>query len=166
MSHRDQGILIVDDDSNDVLLLQRAIRRTRLTVALHFAKDGEEAVDYLSGQGEYGDRDRHPLPALVLLDLKMPRKSGLEVLAWIRHQPALKRLIVVMLTSSNQRSDVNQAYNSGANSYLVKPASFESLIELVKNVDLYWLVLNQGPEVGNGGCSPGTGGMEIGCETE
>jgi CheY-like chemotaxis protein len=166
MNNRDQGILIVDDDSNDVLLLQRAIQRTRLTMPLHFAKDGEEAVAYLSGRGAYGDRHQHPLPALVLLDLKMPRKSGLEVLAWIRRQPALKRLIVVMLTSSDQSRDVNRAYDSGANSYLVKPAGFDSLTELVKNLDQYWLVLNEGPEAGNEGGSSRTGRMEIGCETE
>jgi CheY-like chemotaxis protein len=149
MNNRDRGILVIDDDPNDVLLLQRAFEKTRLANPLHFAKDGEEALAYLSGQGEYADRNQHPLPALVLLDLKMPRKSGLEVLEWIRQQPALKRLIVVMLTSSNQSSDVNRAYELGANSYLVKPGGFDTLMELVKGMDRYWLVLNEGPEFGN-----------------
>lgn len=149
MSNRDHGILIIDDDPNDTLLLQRAFQRTRLLCPLHFAKDGEVAVAYLSGQGEYADRNHYPLPALVLLDLKMPRKSGLEVLEWIRQQPALKRLIVVMLTSSNQSSDVNRAYELGANSYLVKPGGFDTLMELVKSLDRYWLVLNEAPEIGD-----------------
>ncbi|HKS38653.1 MAG TPA: response regulator [Verrucomicrobiae bacterium] len=149
MSNRDRGILIIDDDPNDTLLLQRAFQRTRLACPLHFARDGEEAVAYLSGQGEYSDRDQYPLPALVLLDLKMPRKSGLEVLEWIRQQPALKRLIVVMLTSSNQSGDVNRAYELGANSYLVKPAGFDTLMELVKGLDRYWFILNEAPEIGN-----------------
>jgi len=147
MSNRD--ILIIDDDPNDTLLLQRAFQRTRLVCSLHFAKDGEEAVAYLSGQGGYADRNQYPLPALVLLDLKMPRKSGLEVLEWIRQQPSLRRLIVVMLTSSNQSSDVNRAYELGANSYLVKPGGFDTLMELVKSLDRYWLVLNEAPEFGS-----------------
>jgi CheY-like chemotaxis protein len=164
MSNRDHGILVVDDDPNDLVLLQRAFQKARQTSPLHFAKDGEEAIAYLSGQGGYGDRHQHPLPALVLLDLKMPRKSGLEVLAWIRQQPVLKRLIVVMLTSSNQSSDVNRAYESGANSYLVKPAGFDTLLELVKNLDRYWLALNEGPEICNEGGSSRASGMEFGCE--
>jgi CheY-like chemotaxis protein len=149
--NNNRNVLIIDDDLNDVLLLQRAFQKARLSDGLYFVKDGEEAVAYLSGQGNYANREQHPLPALILLDLKMPRKSGLEVLEWIRQQPALKRLIVVMLTSSNQSSDVNRAYDLGANSYLMKPAGYATLSQLVKCVDQYWLDLNERPEVGSEG---------------
>ena len=103
---------------------------------------------YLNGDLQYGDRERYPLPVLLLMDLKMPRKSGLEVLEWLRQQTGgLRRLPVVVLTSSNQSLDINRAYDLGANSYLVKPAGFDSLLELVKNLDMYWLILNEKPEL-------------------
>jgi len=93
--------------------------------------------------------DRYALPALMLLDLKRPRKSGLEVLHWVRQQDGLKRLPVVVLTSSRETADVNRAYDLGANSYLVKPVAFESLLEMVKALNLYWMILSERPEVGN-----------------
>jgi len=142
--------LLAEDDPNDVLLIQRAFQRTHLANPVQVVRDGEEALAYLSGQGAFADRERHPLPVLMLMDLKMPRKTGLEVLAWLRQQPGLKRLPVIVLTSSNQSPDVNRAYELGANSYLVKPAGFDSLLELVKNLDMYWLILNEKPEL-NGG---------------
>ena len=102
---------------------------------------------YLAGEGPFADRQRHPFPVLVLLDLKLPRRSGLEVLEWIRAQTGLKRLPVVVLTSSKEATDVNRAYDLGANSYLVKPVGFDSLLELVKSLEVYWLILNQKPDV-------------------
>jgi CheY-like chemotaxis protein len=150
MSLREGVILLAEDDPNDVLLIQRAFQRTHLANPVQVVRDGEEALAYLSGQGAFADRERHPLPVLMLMDLKMPRKTGLEVLAWLRQQPGLKRLPVIVLTSSNQSPDVNRAYELGANSYLVKPAGFDSLLELVKNLDMYWLILNEKPEL-NGG---------------
>ena len=143
-------ILLAEDDPNDVLLIQRAFQKTNIANPLHVVRDGEEAVAYLSGERHYADRDSHPLPVLMLMDLKMPRKSGLEVLEWLRQQPGLKRLPVVVLTSSNQSPDVNRAYDLGANSYLVKPAGFDSLLDLVKSLDVYWLILNEKPELGVG----------------
>jgi CheY-like chemotaxis protein len=140
-------ILLVEDTRDDVLLIQRAFRRARLNVALHVVNDGEAAVAYLAGVGDYADREQHPLPVLVLLDLKLPRRSGFEVLAWIRQQPGLQRLPVVMLTSSEQIQDVNRAYEVGANSYLVKPVGFDALLEMVRMLDLYWLLWNQKPEI-------------------
>ena len=107
------------------------------------------AVAYLSGKPPYADRNRYTLPALMLLDLKLPRKSGLEVLQWVRQQDGLKRLPVVVLTSSRETADVNRAYDLGANSYLVKPVAFESLLEMVKALNLYWMTLSERPEVGN-----------------
>jgi CheY-like chemotaxis protein len=141
-------ILLVEDDPNDILLTQRAFRKANLTNAsLQVVTDGDTAVAYLSGAGEYADRDRYPLPVVVLLDLKLPRRSGHEILAWLRQQPELKRLLVVVLTSSNQRSDVDQAYDLGANSYLVKPIGLAALVEVVQALNLYWLLLNEKPEI-------------------
>ena len=150
MSVRDDVILLAEDDPNDVLLIQRAFQRNHVANPVQVVRDGEEALAYLSGQAPFADRERHPLPVLMLMDLKMPRKSGLEVLEWVRQQPGLKRLPIIVLTSSNQSPDINRAYELGANSYLVKPAGFDSLLELVKNLDMYWLILNEKPELDGG----------------
>ena len=150
MNHKAGLVLLAEDDPNDVLLVQRAFQKIKITNPLQVTHDGEEAVAYLSGQVPYADRERHPLPVLLLMDLKMPRMSGLEVLRWLRQQPELRRLPVVLLTSSNQSPDINSAYELGANSYLVKPSGFDSLLELVKNLGVYWLVLNEKPDLGGG----------------
>jgi CheY-like chemotaxis protein len=148
MVHQD-AILLVEDDANDVVLIQRAFQRARIVNPVHVAEDGEAAIAYLSGQEPFADRDRHPLPVLMLLDLKLPRKSGLEVLAWVRQQPGLKRLPVLVLTSSAQGPDINQAYDTGANSYLVKPIRADDLVALARGVHLYWTGLNARPDLGN-----------------
>ncbi|WP_413436943.1 response regulator [Sulfuriferula sp. GW1] len=140
-------LLLVEDDSNDIMLFRRAKDKTNLVNPLQVVEDGEAAVAYLSGQGQYADRNRYPLPALVLLDLKLPRKSGLEVLAWLREQPGLRRLPVVVLTSSKESTDVGLAYDLGANSYLVKPVAFDSLLEMIKALGLYWFILNEKPDI-------------------
>ena len=147
MSVREGVILLAEDDANDVLLIQRAFLRNLVANPVQVVRDGDEAVAYLSGQAPFADRERHPLPVLMLMDLKMPRRSGLEVLEWVRQQPGLKRLPIIVLTSSNQTPDINRAYELGANSYLVKPAGFDSLLDLVKNLDMYWLILNERPEL-------------------
>jgi CheY-like chemotaxis protein len=144
-------ILLVEDDPNDVLLIQRAFRKANLINPIQVVGDGEEAVSYLSGEGSYADRRRYPLPILVLLDLKLPRKSGFEVLEWLRGEPDLKRLPVVVFTSSTEGLDVNRAYDLGANSYLVKPVSFKDLLEMVKTLHLYWLIFNKKPVITSGG---------------
>jgi CheY-like chemotaxis protein len=140
-------ILLVEDDSNDVFLIQRAFRKANLANPIQVVQDGEAAVLYLSGQEPYSDRDRYPLPILMLLDLKLPRRSGLEVLEWLRQQPKLKRMPVVMLTSSREHADINQAYDLGANSYLVKPVAFDGLLNMVKSLNQYWLILNENPNL-------------------
>ena len=150
MNPRECVILLAEDDVNDVLLVQRAFQKSSIANPLQVVRDGEEAVAYLRGNLQYADRDRYPLPVLLLMDLKMPRRSGLEVLVWLRQQPGLKRLPVVVLTSSNQSPDINRAYELGANSYLVKPAGFDSLVQLVKNLDMYWLILNEKPDLSGG----------------
>jgi len=149
MSQPRPPILLVEDTPDDVLLIQRAFRKAKLNANMQVVNDGEAAVEYLAGTGRYADREQHPLPVVVLLDLKLPRKSGFEVLTWIRQQPLLKRLSVVVLTSSDQMQDVNRAYDLGANSYLVKPVEFDALMEMVKTLDLYWLLWNHRPEIAN-----------------
>jgi len=136
-------ILHVDDDSNDVLLLQHACRKAGIESDLQGVADGEEAIAYLRGSDKFSNREQYPVPRLILLDLKMPRLSGFEVLDWMRREEKLRRLPVVVLTSSNHEADVKRAYDLGANSYLVKPVGFDGLIELAKAVNQYWLTLNQ-----------------------
>lgn len=143
MTHEDDGtglpaILLVEDNPDDVLLARRAVKKATLPVALKVVEDGDEAVAYLDGSGQFGDRDRHPLPALVLLDLKLPKRSGLEVLRWVRSQPALDTTPVVVLTSSSEDEDIQKAYALGANSYLQKPVAFNGLVQLLGVLDLYW----------------------------
>jgi CheY-like chemotaxis protein len=141
-------LLHVEDDPNDVLLLQRAFRKAGSPLTIQAVTDGDKAVAYLSGADEFGDREKFPLPAVVLLDLKMPRKSGLEVLEWIRGNSALKRAIVIIFTSSKHDEDVNKAYDIGANSYLVKPVGFDMLVDVAKMIQQYWINTNERPKLG------------------
>ncbi|MBC8134379.1 MAG: response regulator [Fibrella sp.] len=136
-------ILMVEDDPNDAFLIQRALRRAGLPAAVHVS-NGEEAVDYLSARGKYVDRT---LPRLMLLDLKLPRLSGLGVLRWLRGEPGLKFLSVVMLISSALRSDIESAYAPYTNSYLVKPVDADALKEMIRSLGTYWLELNRSPEI-------------------
>jgi CheY-like chemotaxis protein len=142
-----QTILLVEDNPVDILLMQRAFRNeTFANISLQIVRDGDAAVFYLNGDGEYSDRDRYPLPAIILLDLKLPRRSGHEVLVWLKQQPELKCLPVVMLTSSRQTPDVKLAYDLGVNSYLVKPVGFASLLEMMQSFNDYWLKYTELPE--------------------
>ena len=144
-----QNVLLhVEDDPNDVVLLQRAFKKANTQISIQAVTDGDKAVAYLSGAGEYADREKFPLPNVTLLDLKMPRKSGLEVLEWIRRQPSLRRLVVIVFTSSKHDEDVNKAYDLGANSYLVKPVGFDMLVEVAKLIQSYWIDRNERPQLG------------------
>ena len=140
-------ILLIEDDPNDVLLIQRAFRRAELDIPLRVVHDGREAMAYLQGRSPFDDRVAYPLPLLVLLDLKMPVKSGFEVIAWIRGEAELKRLPIVVLTSSREIEDVNRAYEAGASSYLVKPVAFDALQTMLATFGRYWLNFNTPPEV-------------------
>ncbi len=126
------AILLVEDNEDDVFLMQHALAGAGVANPVRVVENGQEAIDYLAGAGEYQDRVRHPLPVIVFLDLKLPLVSGHEVLAWIRSQPARESLVVIVLTSSDEPSDVRRAYALGANSYLVKPLDARQLIELAK----------------------------------
>jgi CheY-like chemotaxis protein len=140
-------LLLVEDSSDDVLLIRRALRKANAPVVVHVADDGVKGMQYLGGEGVYADRETHPFPALVLLDLKLPRRSGFEVLTWLRAQPGLRRLRVVVLTSSREGPDIDRAYELGANSYLVKPVDFATLHELIADVARFWLERAECPTV-------------------
>jgi len=138
-------ILVVEDEPTDLMLLQRAFTRTGTRSQIRSVADGDLAVAYLAGDGVYADRTQHPLPNLMLLDLKLPRRSGFEVLAWVRHNDQLGSLPTIMLTSSREPSDVDKAYALGANSYVAKPGSFDELVELVQVFERYWLQWSELP---------------------
>lgn len=138
-------ILLVEDEPNDVVLIQRAFQKAGLQNSLKVVRNGDQAIEYLSGEDVYSDRERYPLPFLVLLDLKMPGTDGFEVLEWARNVPSLKRLLIVVLTSSNLQSDVDRAYELGANSYLVKPVEFDDMVNLIKRFEAYWTEINRVP---------------------
>lgn len=128
-------VLLVEDEANDVFLMQRAVRKMNVPVSLKIAEDGEEAIAYLSGCGEYSDRHRYPLPCLILLDINMPRKNGFDVLEWLRQDNTLAHIPVAMLTSSKVQTDIDKAFELGARAYLVKPLTAQDLARLLNERD-------------------------------
>ena len=142
-------ILVLEDDANDTWLLQRAL--TRLGIRkFHFVRDGEEGIAYLSGHAEYSDRQRYPIPGLIITDLKMPMRDGLEVLKWLRQHPTFRKIPTLVLTSSTAEKDVASAYGFGANSYMVKPTVSEDLEKLGRVIREYW----ESCEIPAGGTEP------------
>ncbi len=139
-------ILLAEDEEDYVLLIKHAFQKAVIPNPLHVVWNGEEAIAYLKGTGKYSDREEFPLPSLLLLDLKMPRVNGFEVLQWLRSQPGLSTLRVLVLTSSDQIRDVNEAYRLGANSFLVKPSDFEDVIQLSRLIQDFWLKASCAPE--------------------
>ena len=137
------SILVVEDEPDAITLLCHAFAKSGIVNPLQTVHSGDEAIAYLAGEGRYADRAAYPLPRLVLLDLKLPRCSGHEVLAWIRAQSTLRSLPVIVFTSSKERSDVGRAYAAGANSYIVKPSSLAGLIEVASAFRNYWLLHNE-----------------------
>ena len=136
-------VLHVEDDSNDALLFKNACDKAGVVFGVQSVNDGDEAIAYLTGEKGFSDRTKCPMPQLILLDLKMPRLSGFDLLEWIRKQESFSKLPVIVFSSSNQESDVTKAYNLGANSYLLKPGSFDDMVQLAKSLDGYWVTLNQ-----------------------
>jgi two-component system response regulator len=137
-------ILLVEDEENDALLMQRALKRAAVVHAVHLANDGREAIDYLEGAGKFANRKDFPLPCLVLLDLKLPYVMGLDVLKWIRRQPDLAT-IVILLSSSAAEADIAAAYRLGANGFLVKPPEVSQLLNMIQAIKDYWLTYNTPP---------------------
>ena len=130
--------LLIDDDEGDVFLMERALQKLQAENPLHVVTDGNMAIDYLSGVGDFADRSRFPIPAVVFLDLKLPFKSGFEVLRWIRRTPALAKVLVVVLTSSEEQRDKQLAFHLGARFYLVKPPTGAMLQELLASFEVDW----------------------------
>jgi len=146
-------VLIAEDNPDDALLLRRALQKAGILARLKIVSDGEEMLLYLQAKGAYADRANNPLPNLIILDLKMPRRSGLEVLQWISDNPQLIVVPTIVLSASNLENDVRTAYNLGANTYFVKPTTFEELVETMRMVETYW---TRASRVGPNGKSVGS----------
>lgn len=144
-------ILLAEDNDDDVLTLREALRRAGLEIALQVVEDGEEAIAYLRGVGKFANRAEYPLPDLFLLDLKMPRRDGFEVLAWLRQQPSLAPLRTIVLTTSESISDVDRAYALGANSFLTKPMDLLDFGNTLESTFNYWLKTTRAPQVNRPG---------------
>lgn len=137
------AILLVEDNEDDVFLMTRALKSAGILNRLCVVEDGQQAINYLLGTDGFADRDKYPLPAIIFLDLKLPIKGGLDVLAWIRAKAEFEETVVVVLTSSNEPTDLKEAYRLGANSYVVKPPTATQLLDLAKAFKWYWLEFNQ-----------------------
>jgi CheY-like chemotaxis protein len=140
-------ILIAEDREDDILIIRRSFEKAGVPNPIQVVKDGIEVIAYLLGEGKFANRVEYPLPTLLLLDLKMPRIDGFEVLRWLHQQPVLKNLRVIVLTSSQEIRDVNRAYELGANSFLVKPMDFENSVEISKFLNEYWLRTDKAPAI-------------------
>lgn len=138
-------ILLVEDNESDVDLTRRALARNRIANELKVVTDGQAALDYLFGEGPFAGRDTTQTPALILLDLKLPKLDGNEVLSRLRADPRTRRVPVVILTSSKEQDDLAAGYDGGANSYIRKPVDFHAFVEAIRQIGLYWLVLNEAP---------------------
>jgi CheY-like chemotaxis protein len=130
-------ILLVDDNPHDVVLIRLAFRRVGIIDTIHLVKDGTEAMRYIRGEGAYADRHQFPIPTLVLLDLKMPQTSGFDVLSWIREQPALANVVIVVMSGSRNDEDIERAYALGANAFLTKPTRFEEMVRMMESLKDY-----------------------------
>lgn len=142
-------ILLVEDNLNDIELTLHALRAENLANRIHVARDGEEALDYLFKRGAHADDESAGPPHLILLDLKLPKIHGLEVLREIKEDPAMRRVPVVILTSSREDRDLIKSYDLGVNSYIQKPVEFDEFREIIKQLGLYWLVVNEAPVKSN-----------------
>jgi CheY-like chemotaxis protein len=139
-------ILLVEDNAFDAEMTMRALRRNNVVNRMHWVKDGEEALDYMFRAGAYAQRPAGALPKLVLLDIKMPKVDGIEVLRRLKSDPVTRTTPVVIMTSSNEERDLVESYRLGVNSYIVKPVQFEAFLKTVSDIGLYWVLTNQMPQ--------------------
>jgi CheY-like chemotaxis protein len=142
-----QPILLVEDEPSDAALLLRSFEKAEVLNPIIHLNHGDDALQYLAGKGKYVDRDRHPLPALILLDLKLPGMTGIQLLQWRRIEGEIRRIPVVVLTTDDDPATVNAAYDLGANSFLVKPGDAASVYSMVKAIQRYWIALNKTPQL-------------------
>lgn len=138
MENKEFAVLLVEDDLNDIFLVKRAFKMARIPNPLQVVTDGLEAIYYLRGAGKYSDRSAYPIPRLIVMDIKMPRKTGFEVLEWVKQDPKLRRIPVVIVSSSDNPADINHAYELGANAYMVKPVDFRAVEHLFQTITSYW----------------------------
>jgi CheY-like chemotaxis protein len=138
MEDKNFTMLLFEDDDNDAFLLQRALKKADINNPVQRVRDGQEGIDYLSGVGQYRDRSQFPFPRVVLLDLKMPRKSGMEVLEWMKSHPEFKVIPTIIFTASKEQQDVARSYGLGANCFVTKPSKFEDLEHLVRILHEFW----------------------------
>jgi len=132
-------VLLVEDDLNDIFLVKRAFKMAHLPEPLQVVTDGQEAINYLKGTGKYADRQGYPLPKLIVMDIKMPRRTGFEVLEWVKGDGRpLRRIPIVIVSSSDNPADINRAYELGANAYMVKPVNFKAVEHLFESITHYW----------------------------
>jgi len=139
------NLLMLEDNPNDAELTMRALKKHHLANKVHLVKDGAEALDFIYAEGEYSERELENQPKVILLDLKLPKVDGLEVLKRLKEDEQTKMIPVVMLTSSKEEEDIVKSYNLGVNSYIVKPVEFDKFMASVEKLGLYWLLLNKSP---------------------
>ena len=139
-------LLVAEDNVLDAFLLQRAVLKFGVAFDLRIVRDGQEVIDYLQGIDCFSDRSNHPLPNLLITDLKMPRLDGFDVLIWLRKQPGLRRIPTVVFSSSSLLADVNRAYDLGANSFLLKPMDYDEWEIILRSIEHYWTELNVAPD--------------------
>ena len=132
-------VLLVEDDLNDIFLVKRAFKMAHLPEPLQVVTDGQEAINYLKGEGKYANRQGYPIPKLIVMDIKMPRRTGFEVLEWVKGDGRpLRRIPIVIVSSSDNPDDINRAYELGANAYMVKPVNFKAVEHLFESITHYW----------------------------
>jgi CheY-like chemotaxis protein len=138
MDNNQFTVLLVEDDLNDVFLVKRAFKTAAIRNPLQVVTDGLEAIHYLRAEGKYADRKAYPLPRLVVMDIKMPRRTGFDVLEWVKHDPLLRRIPIVIVSGSDSPMDINRAYELGANAYMVKPVDYRAVEHLFQSITHYW----------------------------
>lgn len=145
MEYEPLSILLIEDEEAHAELTRRAIRKAGNANRIHIVSDGEEAFDFLCNRGAYADKSKYPLPGLILLDINLPGIDGIEVLKKLKKDPKLKKIPVIMLTTSEREEDIVRSYEHYANSYLTKPVGFKAFEEKIKQIDFYWMILNKPP---------------------